>query len=229
MHNQIRIRRGTKTHWESVNPVLALAEIGLEYELDSSNKIIPIFKAKVGDGTTPWKRLPYFGFNETDLTGDTGGNTSTLPVGTEGALALVPELGLYRYSASSTELADGELVIKPASGTGRWILTLPSTDFMFASRRGARRATETGTVPLSFGAIAAGGFVDKAVTLFPMVGEGYMVYAAPRSSLARGLVYNASISAPGVVALRLINETTAAITPAASDWEVTIYRPENAA
>jgi hypothetical protein len=46
----IQLRRDTAANWESVNPVLALGEPGVE---TGSNKI------KVGDGVTAWLSLDY--------------------------------------------------------------------------------------------------------------------------------------------------------------------------
>lgn len=46
----ILLRRGTKEEWEKQNPTLSEGEPGIE--LDT-------FRAKVGDGKTQWKDLPY--------------------------------------------------------------------------------------------------------------------------------------------------------------------------
>jgi hypothetical protein len=46
-----QLRRDTALRWEEVNPVLALAEPG--YEMNTGFM-------KIGDGVTPWNRLPYF-------------------------------------------------------------------------------------------------------------------------------------------------------------------------
>ena len=49
---QIQLRNDTAANWTSVNPVLALGELGLETDTD---------KFKVGDGTATWSALPYGG------------------------------------------------------------------------------------------------------------------------------------------------------------------------
>jgi hypothetical protein len=49
---QIQFRRGTAAEWESVNPTLALAEMGIETDTD-------LFK--IGDGNTLWNDLDYGG------------------------------------------------------------------------------------------------------------------------------------------------------------------------
>lgn len=48
----IQIRRGTAAQWTSANPTLAAGEWG--YESDTN-------KAKIGDGSTAWTSLSYFG------------------------------------------------------------------------------------------------------------------------------------------------------------------------
>lgn len=50
MSTQITLRRDTRTNWDNVNPILALAEIG--YITDSSPRAI-----KIGNGSTPWDSL----------------------------------------------------------------------------------------------------------------------------------------------------------------------------
>lgn len=48
----IQIRKGAASLWTSTNPVLLAGELG--YELDTG-------KLKIGDGTTAWNDLGYFG------------------------------------------------------------------------------------------------------------------------------------------------------------------------
>lgn len=52
MAQQIQIRRDTSTNWSSVNPILAQGEFGLE---TNTNKV------KIGNGTSAWNSLNYFG------------------------------------------------------------------------------------------------------------------------------------------------------------------------
>jgi hypothetical protein len=59
--------------------------------------------------------------------------TVTLAVGvTNGQLAVVDGYGVYKYESSNTDAADGETVIQPSSGSGRWVLIAPSWDFVWA-------------------------------------------------------------------------------------------------
>jgi hypothetical protein len=52
MPTKIQIRRGTATQWTSANPTLASGEFGLETNTG---------KVKLGNGTTAWTSLAYFG------------------------------------------------------------------------------------------------------------------------------------------------------------------------
>ena len=54
MADQIQLRGGTAAAWTSANPVLAAREIGVETDT---------LKLKVGDGTTAWSSLSYFGYS----------------------------------------------------------------------------------------------------------------------------------------------------------------------
>ena len=57
MAYQIQQRRDTKANWESVNPVLADAEIGFILDKDE-NGVQKSSLFKIGDGKTAWKQLP---------------------------------------------------------------------------------------------------------------------------------------------------------------------------
>jgi hypothetical protein len=48
----IQIRRGTASQWTSANPTLSSGEFGFETDTN---------KAKIGDGSTAWTSLSYFG------------------------------------------------------------------------------------------------------------------------------------------------------------------------
>lgn len=51
---QFQLRRGTAAEWSSANPVLAVAEMGVETDTK---------KFKIGDGTTVWNSLAYGGLS----------------------------------------------------------------------------------------------------------------------------------------------------------------------
>ena len=52
MPTKIQIRRGTSTQWTTANPTLASGEWGLETNTG---------KVKLGNGSTAWTSLSYFG------------------------------------------------------------------------------------------------------------------------------------------------------------------------
>ena len=51
-----QVKRGTAVRWEELNPILNPGEPG--FEMDT-------FKLKIGNGSTPWKELPYV--NDVDI------------------------------------------------------------------------------------------------------------------------------------------------------------------
>jgi hypothetical protein len=75
---QIQLRRGTAAQWTSANPILAIAEMGIETDTD-------LFK--VGDGATNWNSLSYGGVQGS--TGPTGPIGVTGPTGPTGAASTV--------------------------------------------------------------------------------------------------------------------------------------------
>lgn len=52
MPTRIQLRRGTASQWTTGNPTLAAGELGVETDTG---------KVKLGDGTTAWTSLAYFG------------------------------------------------------------------------------------------------------------------------------------------------------------------------
>lgn len=68
---QIQVRRGTAAQWTSANPTLAAGEWG--YETDTN-------KAKIGNGSTAWNSLSYFGGvgTVTSITAGTGLSGGTI-------------------------------------------------------------------------------------------------------------------------------------------------------
>jgi hypothetical protein len=78
---QIQVRRGTASQWTSANPTLASGEWGFESDTG---------KAKIGNGSTNWAGLSYFGGTGTvssitagtGLTGGTITSTGTIAIDT---------------------------------------------------------------------------------------------------------------------------------------------------
>lgn len=72
---QIQFRRDTAANWSSVNPVLAIGEIGLETDTA---------KWKFGNGSSAWNSLDYA--YAAGATGPTGPEGATGPAGATGAV-----------------------------------------------------------------------------------------------------------------------------------------------
>ena len=52
---KLQVRRDTSSNWSTANPVLDAGEFGLD---------MTIGKFKIGDGTTNWNHLAYYGDGE---------------------------------------------------------------------------------------------------------------------------------------------------------------------
>jgi hypothetical protein len=91
---QIQLRRGLAADWTSTNPILAEGEVGVEKDT---------LKLKVGNGTTAWTSLAYFGsagtVSSVAMSVPTGLTVSGSPVTTSGTFAVGLQTG---YSIPTT-------------------------------------------------------------------------------------------------------------------------------
>lgn len=108
----IQLRRATAASWTSINPILALGEVGLETDT---------YKLKVGDGVSQWNALSYYVHSWNDLLDRPsnlvagGGNANgyaTLDGGGKVPYSQLPSsimsyLGVWNASTNSPTLADG--------------------------------------------------------------------------------------------------------------------------
>jgi Major tropism determinant N-terminal domain len=89
MAYRIQFRRDTSTNWDSNNPILLQGEFG--YELDTGF-------AKIGDGSSTWDQLTYFGgtgpTGPIGVTGATGPSVSSIAPGSSGATGTIGDLAL---------------------------------------------------------------------------------------------------------------------------------------
>lgn len=95
-----QLKRGTAARWEELNPILNPGEPG--FEMDT-------FKLKIGNGSTPWKELPYV--NDVDISKyitieDIINGDVILPVATKATRGAV---------LSSTDV--NEISVDPADGS----------------------------------------------------------------------------------------------------------------
>lgn len=71
---KIRPRRGTRSEWELIDPILMEGELGVEYP--DSGIGTGLCKFKLGDGIHKWSDLPY-AFDATTALNVDGGSVST--------------------------------------------------------------------------------------------------------------------------------------------------------
>lgn len=72
---KIRPRRGTKSEWELIDPILMEGEFGIEFP--DSGVGTGLCKFKIGNGVLKWSDLPYAFDAGAALNIDAGGVTST--------------------------------------------------------------------------------------------------------------------------------------------------------
>ena len=53
------IRNETAATWTALNPVLLVAEVGVENDTYFTSGTVRLYKTKIGDGVTAWTSLPY--------------------------------------------------------------------------------------------------------------------------------------------------------------------------
>ena len=116
MAYRIQFRRDTTAHWTSINPILLQGEFA--YSLDTGF-------AKIGDGTSTWTQLTYFGgTGPTGLTGSVGPTGSTGPsvsiLGSTGYVFSPGASGIgFTGSGISDITSDGDYVtVTITSGSG---------------------------------------------------------------------------------------------------------------
>ena len=102
-----QVKRGTAARWEELNPILNPGEPG--FEMDT-------FKLKIGNGSTPWKELPYI--NDVDISKyitieDIINGDVILPVATEAVRGVV--LSSTAKNEISVDPADGSMEVNSLS------------------------------------------------------------------------------------------------------------------
>ena len=102
-----QVKRGTAARWEELNPILNPGEPG--FEMDT-------FKLKIGNGSTPWKELPYI--NDIDISKyitieDIINGDVILPVATEAVRGVV--LSSTAKNEISVDPTDGSMEVNSLS------------------------------------------------------------------------------------------------------------------
>lgn len=161
------------------------------------------------------------------LSGRVGSADATLPAGREKDLALVPELGLFRFYPDSTLPVDGEFCIAAADNAGRWELIAPSVETMLSllepgPDQEPGMVTEYIQVSLSFGALAAGASLTVPMETITAGPKTQLTVTPP--TLPASIAYSAYVNAAGAVVVRATNVGTASVTLAAQTWGVAVTR-----
>ena len=179
-----------------------------------------------------------------DPQGDMQGSTAyTLPASADGSMRVLERLGLFVYRATATDPADGETCIAPSTGVGRWLLLVPSFEFVMGRLAGVELAWLDGrlrtaearlasanmralhvSASLDFPSIEANTGTATLTVSVPGAATGDRVALAPPAVLPAGLIPMAAVTAADTVGLTLFNHTAAAIDPAAMTWGVTVLK-----
>ena len=179
-----------------------------------------------------------------DPQGDMQGSTAyTLPASADGSMRVLERLGLFVYRAAATDPADGETCIAPSTGVGRWLLLVPSFEFVMGRLAGVELAWLDGrlrtaeallasanmralhvSASLDFPSIGANTGTATLTVSVPGASAGDRVALAPPAVLPAGLIPMAAVTAADTVGLTLFNHTAAAIDPAAMTWGVTVLK-----
>lgn len=157
--------------------------------------------------------------------------------------ALWKDTGLYLFQQAATGIDDGELVIQPTAGGGRWLLQALGWDMVAAMLAAdlARvdeletmlatilphlpRANLTTTATCSAAALASLATFDFSVNVTGAeVGDPVIV--APPGLLDARLGYGSSVTASGVVTIRLFNPSASATTGyvGTGSWGVAVIK-----
>ena len=131
---QIQVRRGTASQWTATNPVLAAGEWG--YESDTN-------KAKIGNGSSAWNSLSYFGGTGTvssitagtGLSGGTITSTGTIAIDTATTVDVSTVQTLTNKTLTAPVI---NLSLNPQTGTTYTFALTDNGKLVTASNAGAQ-------------------------------------------------------------------------------------------
>lgn len=135
---KIRPRRGTKTEWELINPVLMEGELGVE--CPDTGVGTGLSKFKIGDGFKKWSDLPY-AFDATAANAVYGGSVSishdiclrygtTLEWETSNPILKLGEI-VFDTTKEAVKIGDGEHTFKQLEYLGYDSVSEDDYDFGF--------------------------------------------------------------------------------------------------
>lgn len=183
------------------------------------------------------------GLTVLDLAGAPTFATTEMRVSGSAEVVLIPELGLFRYDAAAADPVDGETCLATESGVGRYLLVLPDVDWLFAlskkesdelERSLAERLDALGPLhfmkllsvaaELTWTAISPMGGTQEQTVLHADAAVGDGVLVVPPAGLVSGIAYDGYVKNAGAIAVRCVNATSSAITPARANWTVKIIK-----
>ncbi len=135
---QIQVRRGTASQWTSTNPTLAAGEWG--FETDTG-------KAKIGNGSTNWTGLSYFGGSGTvtsitagtGLSGGTITSTGTIAIDTSVTVDLTTAQTLTNKTLTNAIVT--QAILTPSFTTNAYTLVLGDQGDILLASNGATAGT----------------------------------------------------------------------------------------
>lgn len=135
---QIQVRRGTASQWTATNPVLAAGEWG--YESDTN-------KAKIGNGSSAWNSLSYFGGTGTvssitagtGLSGGTITSTGTIAIDTATTVDVSTAQTLTNKTLTTPTITQGQAT--PSFTSNAYTLASSDAGKLLLTSNGATAGT----------------------------------------------------------------------------------------
>ena len=145
MTTRIKLRRDTASNWTDANPVLALAEPGLETDTR---------KVKYGDGTTAWQDLPYssagvdIGNDGQIIIGEgttTDGGSNSIAIGTQAGIGQMWSTVAIGNNAGNTDQGASAIAIGRSAGNEN-----QDWDAIAIGRRAGQTDQQEGTIAVGY-------------------------------------------------------------------------------
>ena len=202
---QIQVRRGTAAQWTSANPTLSAGEWG--YETDTG-------KAKIGNGSTAWSSLSYFGGSGTvtSITAGTGLSGGTIT--TSGTIAIDSTVATLTgtqtlTNKTLTDVIYTQALLTPTFSTNAYTLALGDQGDILLASNGAT----AGTITIPTNATVA--FPTGTQITIIQTGSGQLTIQG-----AGGVTVNSTGATSTAPKLRAQNSSATCIKTATNTWYV---------
>ena len=205
---QIQVRRGTASQWTSTNPTLAAGEWG--FETDTG-------KAKIGNGSTNWTGLSYFGGSGTvtsitagtGLSGGTITSTGTISINTAVTADLTTAQTLTNKTLTNAIVT--QAILTPSFTSNAYTLALTDQGDILLASNGATAGTVN--VPTDAGVAFPTG---TQITII-QTGAGQLTIQATTPGTTTIASTGATATAPK---LRAQNSAATLVKTSANQWYV---------